>query len=87
MSSKSPLLTLVAPLAMASTPGAALEVDDQYPGTAVERLREVQTRVHGLPRSKLDGDWRLECRSPELALNTVAPFANVTHISFRERAT
>lgn len=36
---------------------AALEVDPEYPGTAVERLRNVHSRVKSLEASELNGDW------------------------------
>jgi hypothetical protein len=35
----------------------SLEIDDAYPGTAVERLRNVHTRVQGLSPADLNGAW------------------------------
>jgi len=42
----------------ASSPNMVdLEVDQEYPGTAVERLRNVHQRVKSLSASDLSGDW------------------------------
>ncbi len=37
--------------------GKPFEVDAEYPGTAVQRLRAVHARVAQLTRSQLDADW------------------------------
>merc|ERR1740138_157525 len=36
---------------------AELEVDSAYPGTAVERLRNIRARVSELTPAQLSGDW------------------------------
>jgi hypothetical protein len=36
---------------------SAIEVDQAYPGTAVERLRNVHARVKSLAATELSGDW------------------------------
>ncbi|CAK0827606.1 unnamed protein product [Prorocentrum cordatum] len=46
-----------APLLARRASGLALEVDPEYPGTAVQRLRNIQDRVRSLSRGDLDGDW------------------------------
>lgn len=35
-----------------------IEIDPVYPGTAVERLRNIHTRVKGLSSTDLSGDWQ-----------------------------
>jgi hypothetical protein len=34
-----------------------MEFDKEYPGTAVQRLNSVHTRVKSLTPEKLNGDW------------------------------
>ena len=36
---------------------AEMEIDAEYPGTAVQRLRSVHARVAQLTRAQLDADW------------------------------
>ncbi len=40
-----------------ATQGAEMEIDAEYPGTAVQRLRSVHARVAQLTRAQLDADW------------------------------
>lgn len=35
----------------------ALQVDPEYPGTAVERLRNIHARVRSLTGEELSKDW------------------------------
>ena len=41
----------------ADASSAELEVDPEYPGTAVARLRSVHARIAALAPGALDGDW------------------------------
>ncbi len=36
---------------------AEMEIDAEYPGTAVQRLKSVHERVAQLTRAQLDADW------------------------------
>lgn len=49
--------TLTPFLAATSLRAAAIEVDPEYPGTAVERLRNIQERVKSLSAADLSCDW------------------------------
>jgi hypothetical protein len=40
-----------------ATQNAEMEIDAEYPGTAVQRLRSVHERVAQLTRAQLDADW------------------------------
>jgi hypothetical protein len=40
-----------------SVQSAEMEIDAEYPGTAVQRLRSVHARVAQLTRAQLDADW------------------------------
>ncbi|CAE7900101.1 hypothetical protein AK812_SmicGene21724 [Symbiodinium microadriaticum] len=54
------LLVLRTPTAVAKTfaqPSPVMEVDPEYPGTAVERLRNIQARVKSLTPEDLSKDW------------------------------
>jgi len=42
---------------MAAAEGEALEVDPEYPGTSVKRLRAIHERVKTLSTADLSGDW------------------------------
>ena len=68
-----------------------LEVDPVYPGTAVERMRNVHQRVRNAAEAKLfDGDWASVCRPALLwagglrDLRTASPGKGYTGHSFND---
>ena len=44
-------------LSAASSASAAMEIDRDYPGTAVQRMLAVRDRVRSLQPAQLNGDW------------------------------
>ncbi len=52
-----PAVVHMSSMSSASAATTPAEVDREYPGTAVERLRNVHVRVKSLTSDQLNGDW------------------------------
>ena len=48
---------------------SAMEIDSEYPGTAVERMRNIRERARGLTEEELSGEWE-EARLPCACANS-----------------
>ena len=89
-SRRTALAGLGASLALRGQPAHAAEVDPEYPGTAVERMRVARDRAASLSSQELSGDWESAVR-PRLLwaaglrdLREAAPGAGYTGHAFND---